>query len=88
MTALVSGQVDAVIIDQPVAADAVGKQGGVEIAAEIPTNELYGFPTAPDNPLIDSVNEAIGELIDDGTMNELYQQYFSTDAPASVTEGK
>ena len=54
---------------------------------EIPTNELYGFPTAPDNPLADAVNEAIGQLIEDGTMDELYQKYFSTDAPESVTEG-
>ena len=49
VTALVNGQVDAVIIDQPVAADAVEKQGGVEIAEEIPTDELYGFAVAPDN---------------------------------------
>ena len=55
------------------------------IVEEIPTNELYGFPTAPGNPLLDDVNEAIQELINDGTMDELYQQYFSTDAPESVT---
>ena len=31
------------IIDQPVAVDAVEKQGGMEIVEEIQTNELYGF---------------------------------------------
>ena len=64
------------------------KQGGISIAEEIPTNELYGFPTAPDNTLVDAVNEAIQQLIDDGTLNDLYQQYFSTDAPESVTNPK
>jgi ABC-type amino acid transport substrate-binding protein len=85
LAAVTTGQVAAAIVDQPFAADAVEKQGGIVIAEEIPTNELYGFPTAPDNPLVDDVNDAIQELIDDGTMDELYQEYFSTDAPESVT---
>jgi polar amino acid transport system substrate-binding protein len=85
LAAVTTGQVEAAIVDQPFAADAVEKQEGIEIAEEIPTNELYGFPVAPDNPLLDDVNEAIQELIDDGTMDELYQEYFSTDAPDSVT---
>ena len=88
LAAVTTGQVDAAIVDQPFAADTVDKgTGGIEIAEEISTDEVYGFPTAPDNPLADDVNEAIGELIDDGTMDELYQQYFSTDAPESVTNG-
>ena len=49
ISALTTGQVDAAIIDQPVAADAVEKQGGVEIVEEIQTDELYGFAVAPDN---------------------------------------
>jgi polar amino acid transport system substrate-binding protein len=85
LAAVTTGQVAAAIVDQPFAADAVEKQEGIEIAEEIPTNELYGFPTAPGNPLLDDVNAAIQELIDDGTMDELYQEYFSTDAPESVT---
>ncbi len=85
LAAVTTGQVAAAIVDQPFAADAVEKQGGIVIVEEISTDELYGFPTAPDNPLVDDVNEAIQQLIDDGTMNELYQEYFSTDAPESVT---
>jgi polar amino acid transport system substrate-binding protein len=87
LAAVTTGQVDAAIVDQPFAADTIEKQGGLVIAEEISTDELYGFPMAPDNPLADSVNEAIGELVDDGTMDELYQEYFSTDAPESVTSG-
>ncbi len=88
IAAVATGQVDAAIVDQPFAADAVKKQSGISIAQEISTNEVYGFPVAPGNPLGDAVNQAIGQLIDDGTMNDLYQKYFSIDAPDSVVNGK
>lgn len=88
INALRSGQVDAVIIDQPVAQDAVEADGDVEIATLIPTDELYGFAVAKDNTaLLDAMNDALGELKDNGTLNDLYQQYFSTDAPEAVTGG-
>jgi polar amino acid transport system substrate-binding protein len=88
INALVTGQVDAVIIDQPVAADAVEKQGGTEVVEEIPTNELYGYAMAQENTgLIDAVNGALQELKDDGTITDLYQQYFETDPPDSVLTG-
>jgi polar amino acid transport system substrate-binding protein len=87
--ALTTGQVDAVIIDQPVAVDAVEQQGGVEIVEEIPTNELYGFALGPDaDPLREAVNGALTELKDDGTIQELYDKYFATKAPESVLKGK
>ena len=88
LAAVTTEQVDAAIVDQPFAADAVEKQGGIEIAQEISTDEVYGFPVAPGNPLRDAIDEAIGQLIDDGTMDELYQEYFSTNAPESVTNPK
>jgi polar amino acid transport system substrate-binding protein len=88
VAALTTGQVEAVIIDQPVALDAVEKQGGAEIIEEIPTNELYGFAVAPDNTaLLDAMNQALSEIKDDGTLAELYQKYFKVDPPASVLEG-
>jgi ABC-type amino acid transport substrate-binding protein len=85
IAALRTGQVDAVIIDQPVAVDAIDKQGGFEIAEEIPTDELYGFAMAPDTPnLRAAVNEALATMKEDGTLAELYQEYFQTDPPESV----
>ena len=77
------------IIDQPVAVDAVEKQGGVEIAEEIPTNELYGFAMAPDNTaLLDAVN---GALVDDQGRRHAdgvcTRSTSKTDPPASVLEG-
>jgi polar amino acid transport system substrate-binding protein len=87
-SALISGQVDAVIIDQPVAADSVEKQGGVEIAEEIATNELYGFAMSKENPaLVEAVNGALQTLKDDGTIADLYEKYFSTEPPESVLSG-
>lgn len=89
ISALITGQVDAVIIDQPVAVDAVEKQGGVVIAEEIPTMELYGFAVAPDNDgLREAINEAIATLKEDGTITELYQEYFNAEPPDSVLEGE
>ena len=85
INALVTGQVDAVIIDQPVAADAVEKQGGMEIIEEIPTNELYGFAVAPDNDALrEAMNEALATLKEDGTMDSLYEEYFQTTPPEGV----
>lgn len=88
INALVTGQVDAVIIDLPVAVDAVKKQGNVEIAQQIPTHELYGFAMAKENTgLIDAVDNALQEMKDDGTLTDLFQKYFQTDPPDSVLNG-
>jgi polar amino acid transport system substrate-binding protein len=88
IAAVTTGQVEASIVDEPVAADAVEKQGGVEIATTIPTNELYGIAISKENPeLLDAVNQALTELKDDGTIQELYDKYLGTEAPDSVLEG-
>jgi polar amino acid transport system substrate-binding protein len=85
ISALQTGQVEAVIIDQPVALDAVEKQGGMEIAEEIQTNELYGFAVPPQNDALrEAMNEALATLKEDGTIDELYDKYFSTTPPESV----
>jgi polar amino acid transport system substrate-binding protein len=88
INSVITGQVDAVVIDQPVAQDAVEKQGGVEIVEEIQTNELYGFAVAPDNDgLREAMNEALAELKEDGTVDELYEKYFGTTPPPAVASG-
>jgi polar amino acid transport system substrate-binding protein len=91
ITALRNGQVDAVIIDQPVAVDATESQAGgdIKIAQEIVTSELYGLSFAPDNDALrEAVNEALTELKEDGTIADLYEQYFpGTEPPDEVLEG-
>jgi ABC-type amino acid transport substrate-binding protein len=89
INALKAGQVDATIIDEPVAVDALEKEGGIEIATRIPTGELYGIPVAQDNDALrEEINKALQEMKDDGTLAKLYQQYFKTDPPESVLTGK
>jgi polar amino acid transport system substrate-binding protein len=88
VSALTTGQVDAVIIDLPVAADAVESTGGVEVVEEIATEELYGFAVAPDNDALrEAMNEALATLKEDGTIESLYDEYFATTPPDSVLNG-
>jgi polar amino acid transport system substrate-binding protein len=88
ISALVTGQVEAVIIEQPVAADAVEKQGGIEIVEELPTGELFGFAVAPDNDgLREALNASLETLKEDGTMDELYEEYFATTPPEEIAAG-
>jgi polar amino acid transport system substrate-binding protein len=88
VSALITGQVDAVIIDLPVAVDAVEKEGGVENVQEIATNELYGFAVAPNNDALrEAMNDALATLKDDGTIDQLYEKYFQTKPPSSVIDG-
>jgi polar amino acid transport system substrate-binding protein len=83
-----TGQVDAALIDQAVAVDAVEKVGGVEIAEVIPIDELFGFAFAQDNDALrEDVNGALQEMKDDGTIERLYQKYFKTKPPDTVLEG-
>jgi polar amino acid transport system substrate-binding protein len=87
LNALRGGQVDAVIIDEPVAQEVIEKQGGIEIT-QIPTGELYGLPVAEDDDaLLDEVNKALKEMKDDGTLAKLYDKYFGVKPPPQVLEG-
>lgn len=89
INALKAGQVDAVIIDDPVAKEAVEKQGGVEIAEVISTGELYGLVFQQgDDDLREQVNGALAEMKDDGTLADFYEKWFpGTEPPESVLEG-
>ena len=85
INALRAGQVDAVIVDSPVAEDAVAAEGGLEIAEKIVTRELYGFSFAPDNDALrEEVNKAIATIKKDGTITELYKKYFPDQSPDPV----
>jgi polar amino acid transport system substrate-binding protein len=85
INALRNGQIDAVIVDAPVAEDAVQKQSGLEIAERIVTRELYGFSFAPDNDALrEKVNDALTTLKENGTITELYKKYFPGQSPDPV----
>ncbi len=89
IAALKAGQVEATIIDRPVAEDAISKgQTGFELATLIPTGEYYGFAMSKNSPnLLEAVNGALQEIKDDGTLNELFQKWFKVEAPQSLFEG-
>jgi polar amino acid transport system substrate-binding protein len=88
ISALDAGQVDATIIDQPVAQDAVDKgQTGFELATTIPTGELYGMAFAKNTPaVLDAVNGALQDMKDDGALNDIYQKWFKIEAPKAVLD--
>lgn len=89
IAALRNGQVEATIIDRPVAEDAISKgQTGFELATLIPTGEYYGFAMSKNSTaLLDAVNGALQEIKDDGTLNDLFQKWFKVEAPQSLFEG-
>ena len=87
--ALVTGQVDAVLLDTATAADALKQNDELELAEEIPTDVFFGFAVAPDNDALrEAMNEALATLKDDGTIEELYGKYFEgIEAPEEVLSG-
>lgn len=75
--ALQNGQVDAVINDFPVSADRASQSDGeLEIVQNIPTGEQYGIAFPTDSDLREKVNDALGEIKEDGTYEEIYQKWF------------
>jgi len=76
--ALQAGNVDAVVNDLPVSTELLKDDDrGMEIVAQIPTGEQYGFGVSKDNPeLTAAMNKALGELKTEGKYNEIYQKWF------------
>jgi ABC-type amino acid transport substrate-binding protein len=82
INALKAGTVEAVIIDAPVAQNAVEEEGGVEISEKVPTEETYGIAVARDNTeLLKEINEGLAEVISDGTYKTIYEKWFHLDPP-------
>jgi ABC-type amino acid transport substrate-binding protein len=76
-TALASGQVDAMFIDIPVAAEQVERADDLVLADEVATNELYGIGVQEDNDaLVGAINEQLEAIIADGTYAEFFERFF------------
>lgn len=71
--ALEAGQIDAIAVDLPVANYYVkNAYTDCEVIEEIPTGEQYGIAVSKENPaLLAAVNEAIAELRDNGTYDQI-----------------
>jgi polar amino acid transport system substrate-binding protein len=85
VNALKSGTVEAVVIDAPVAQNAVEKSGGVEIAEKVPTEETYGIAVAQgDTELLAEINKGLKEVLDDGTYKTIYKKWFKLEPPKAI----
>ncbi|MCX6395435.1 MAG: ABC transporter substrate-binding protein [Propionibacteriales bacterium] len=80
-TALIAGQIDAILQDLPVNLDHQKdeKQAGKFTVIETyDTDENYGFGTKKDNTkLLDAVNEQLQALRDSGEYQTIYDKYFA-----------
>jgi ABC-type amino acid transport substrate-binding protein len=85
VNALKNGTVDAVVIDIPVAENAVNAGQGLEVSAAIPTEEEYGFAVAQgETELLEELNEGLKEVIDDGTYAKIYEQWIKHAPPKEI----
>lgn len=80
--ALISQDVDAVIIDQPAALGFMAaNQGKLKIVGDLLTSEALGFVFKQGSDLIAPVNAALAELEANGKLEELYQKWFVNYVP-------
>jgi ABC-type amino acid transport substrate-binding protein len=85
VNALKAGTVEGVVIDAPVAQNAVEKSGGVEIAEKVPTEETYGIAVAQgETELLDEINKALKEVEDEGTYKKIYEKWFKLEPPKAI----
>ncbi|HEU4461407.1 MAG TPA: basic amino acid ABC transporter substrate-binding protein [Solirubrobacterales bacterium] len=85
VNALKAGTVEGVIIDAPVAQNAVEKSGGVEIAEKVPTEEEYGIAVAQgETELLEEINKGLKEVLDDGTYKTIYEKWFKLEPPEAI----
>ncbi|WP_297478048.1 basic amino acid ABC transporter substrate-binding protein [Thermococcus sp.] len=77
--ALLNGQVDAVVLDSPVAEMFSKKYNSVEIVYTIKTGEHYGIAVKKGNKkLLDGINKALKEIMNSPEWNKLVEKYFGS----------
>jgi ABC-type amino acid transport substrate-binding protein len=82
INALKAGTVEAVIIDAPVAQNAIEEEGGVEIAEKVPTEEEYGIAVAKGSTeLLEEINQGLKEVISEGTYTTIFEKWFHLEPP-------
>ena len=78
--ALISGDVDAVLIDEVVGMGYLGENGDkLEFVGEPVTSEELGFAYPKGSDLREPVDQALAAMRQDGTLAKLDQKYFSPD---------
>lgn len=75
--ALEGDDVAAILQDLPVNQARAGIDDSFELAQTYETGEEYGFATALENTdLMDAINGALNTVIDDGTVDGIFEKYF------------
>ena len=78
--ALLAGKVNAVVIDSQPAKEFVAANDGLKILDTEYVTEDYAIGISKDNPeLLEAVNNALKELIDDGTVQEILDKYIKAE---------
>ncbi|WP_281974777.1 glutamine ABC transporter substrate-binding protein [Halobacillus litoralis] len=74
---LESGRLDAVMYDVPnVQYYVTNDSNGLKTAGDILQGEQYGIAFPKDSELVEDVNEALQTLIDNGTYDDIYEEWF------------
>ena len=60
--------------------------GGFPNPKTFPTGEQYGIVFPNGSPNVEAVNEALAAIKEDGTLDEIYQEWFQKEAPQSVID--
>jgi polar amino acid transport system substrate-binding protein len=87
-SALESGQIDALVTDLVTTVylrDIEIK--GSEVIGQYETNEPFGMLFEEDNPMVDCVNQALAEVKDDGTLDQLQEKWLQDYLSVPVLEG-
>ena len=78
--ALLAGKVNAVVIDSQPAKEFVAANDGLKILETEFVSEDYAIGISKDNPeLLEAVNNALKELIEDGTVQEILDKYIKAE---------
>jgi polar amino acid transport system substrate-binding protein len=80
-SALDADSVDAILQDLPVNAERARTTDGLDVVETYETGEAYGFAfeSGREDGLPDAVDDSLNTLRDEGTYDELYDQYFATE---------
>lgn len=78
--ALETGQVEGVVYDESSAIPETFGRPGLQVVDTVDTGEVYGIAVDPNNPdLLDAINQALLDMFEDGTYDQIFDSYPSCD---------
>jgi polar amino acid transport system substrate-binding protein len=78
VAALLSGDIDAVVIDNISAVGFIGENAGLlSVGPQLTSDEQLAFVFPPGSPLVAEVNAALASMTADGTLQEINDRWFN-----------